>query len=210
MTDDRPLAPEEMLALLERQTRQTQQRMLAPVPWIVTSWGAAWLLGFLTVWSTPGGGNPWFEIPARPAWIVFALLLGAAVIASAVLGIRIGRGVQGASAFPGAVYGLSWSFGSIAAAAIGGALLMHGLPGELASLLFPALYGLVAGLLYLGGAALWRDIPQLVMGLWLLLVSAVAPFAGTPANYLVMGLLGGGGFLAYGVVLFAIRARSAR
>ncbi|WP_193509037.1 hypothetical protein [Cryobacterium sp. BB736] len=206
--DDTPLDPAAMLALLEQQQRKVNNDLIAPVPWILLVWGFAWLLGFLALWSMPGGGNPLFEVPPTIAWLTFVALLIVAIVVSAILGSRIGRGVRGASGFSGAVYGLSWTFGSIAAAGIGAGMVRLGMSSDLAGVLFPALYGLVAGLLYLAGATIWRSISQLVLGLWLLLVSTVSVFAGLPHNYLVMGLAGGGAFLVYGIVLFIIRARS--
>ena len=68
----------------------------------------------------------------------------------------------------------------------------------------------MCGTIYLGGAALWRDRVQLVLGIALLVVSAVAPFAGQPANMLVMSLAGGSLFLAGAVASVVRLSRSTR
>ncbi len=201
--------PAEMLALLESQQRRVDSALLAPIPWLYGIWGTAWLVGFLVLWSAWPGGNPWFRIPGAVAGWTFALLLAASVVASAIFGMRINAGVRGASDFPGAVYGISWSLSGFAFAALGIGLISNGLSPELASVYFPSAYGLMAGTLYLGGAALWRSRSQLVLGIVLLVVGSVAPFAGQPGNNLVLAIGGGGSFLV-GAVVTAIGLRRAR
>jgi hypothetical protein len=67
--------------------------------------------------------------------------------------------------------------------------------------------GLVVGILYLVGGALWQDRVQYGLGAWILAASAAGALAGSPAVYLVMSLAGGGGFLL-AAAWFAVRARS--
>lgn len=202
-------SPAEMLALLESQQRRVDSALLAPIPWLYGIWGAAWLVGFLVLWSAWPGGNPWFRIPGAVAGWTFALLLVASVVASAVVGMRINAGVRGASDFPGAVYGISWSLSGFAFAALGVGLISNGLSPELASVYFPSAYTLMAGTLYLGGAALWRNRSQLVLGIVLLVVGSLAPFAGQPGNNLVLAIGGGGAFLV-GAVVTAVGLRRSR
>ena len=202
-------SPAEMLALLESQQRRVDSALLAPIPWLYGIWGTAWLVGFLVLWSAWPDGNPWFRIPGAVAGWTFALLLVASVVASAVVGMRINAGVRGASDFPGAVYGISWSLSGFAFAALGVGLISNGLSPELASVYFPSAYALMAGTLYLGGAALWRSRSQLVLGIVLLVVGSLAPFAGQPANNLVLAIGGGGAFLV-GAVVTAVGLRRTR
>jgi hypothetical protein len=197
---DREPGPAEMLGLLEKQQRRVDSALLAPVPWLYAIWGLTWLVGFLMLWSAHPGGNPWFSIPGPIAAWTFAGLLVVTIAASAVLGMRINTGVRGASDFPGAVYGISWSLCGFAFAAVGVGLISNGLSSELASIYFPSAYALMAGTLYLAGAALWRNRGQLVLGVVLLAVGSVAPFAGQPGNNLVMAIGGGGAFLVGAVV----------
>ena len=202
MTDpaDESLPPAEMLRLVQQQQDRVVRSLSGPIPWLYAIWGTSWLVGFLLLWSSWPGGNPWFQIPGLVAGIAFAVLMVASIVASAVLGIRIGRGVRGASDFQGAVYGLSWSICGAAFAAVGMGLISNGLSTELASIYFPSAYALMVGTLYLGGAALWRDKGQLVLGIVLLSAGSVAPFFGAPTNNLVMALVGGGAFLIGAVV----------
>ena len=198
-----------MLALLEAQQRRVTGALLAPIPWLYGIWGVAWLVGFLALWSGRADGNPWFSIPGPLAWVVFGVLIAGSAVASAVIGFRINRGVRGVSTFSGVVYGMSWSLCGTAFALLGVGLISNGLSSDLSSLYFPSAYALMCGTLYLGGAALWRDKGQLVLGIVLLVVASVAPFFGAPANYLVMAIAAGGTFLV-GALVSALRLRPGR
>ncbi len=189
-----------MMAVLRDQQRRVDIAILRPIPWLYGIWGVAWLAGFLALWSAWDGGNPFFRIPGIIAAIIFAALIIGSIVASAVIGSRINRGVRGESDFQGAVYGMTWSLSGLAFFALGSGLAFNGASDELISVYFPSAYGLLAGTLYLGGAALWRDRGQLVTGIILLVVSSLAPFAGQPGNNLVMALGGGGTFLAAAAV----------
>jgi len=68
----------------------------------------------------------------------------------------------------------------------------------------------VAGLIYLMGAALWRSLDQLVLGVIIAVVGAVAPLFGAPTNNLVMAVLGGGAFLVAAIVMRVSLSRRAR
>jgi hypothetical protein len=198
--DDAPADIREMLRLSQQQSDKMSSVFDRPTTIIVLTWGVAWFVGFLTLWSATEG-NPWFRTPIVPAGIVFTVLMVAGIIVSAVVGSRTSRGMRGAVAFQGTVYGISWAIACMAVPFFGGALLANGMSPELAALFYPAGYSLVVGILYLAGAALWNDKPMLGVGIWIIVVGIGAPFFGAPTNYLVMGLLGGGAFLVYGVWL---------
>ena len=209
--DDEPLqSPDEALALIREQQRSVEREQLGGVPWILGVWAVAWGLGFLALWSGYDGGNPWFQLPLPLAGSIFGALLVAAIVTSAVVGARIGRGVRGDSAFSGAIYGVSWVVGSAAVFVTGIALSRAGADGALLSLYYPAAYALVAGLIYLMGAALWRSLDQLVLGVIIAVVGAVAPLFGAPTNNLVMAVLGGGAFLVAAIVMRVSLSRRAR
>jgi hypothetical protein len=203
------LTPDGMLQLVRDQQRQVEQRQLAPVIWLLVSWGVAWFVGFLMLWSAWPGGNPWFQVPGLVAGVTFGVLIAAAIAASVILGVRIGRGVKGQSTFAGAVYGSSWSISGAAFALVGVGLMQNGMSTELASLYFPSAFALMAGVLYLAGAALWRNVGQLVLGIAILVVASIAPFFGQPTNNLVMALGGGGAFLIAAIAT-AVSLKSGR
>ena len=175
----------EMLDLIDGQQRRVDRGLRMPVVWLYTVWAVAWLVGFLALYLAQLGA---FDPVA--AGIVFGALIVASIVASAVIGSRIGRGVRGDSQFAGTVYGISWSVCSIAFALLGIGLIAEGMPGDLAGIYFPSAYALMCGTLYLAGAAIWHDRLQLVLGLALLLVAAVAPFLGLGPNLLLMAIAG--------------------
>lgn len=209
-TDDSIESADAALALIREQQRTVERRQLGGVPWILGVWAVSWGVGFFALWSGYEGGNPWFQIPLELAAAIFAVLLVAAIVTSAVIGIRIGRGVSGASGFGGAIYGISWSVSSVAVYLIGVALIRAGADDVVISLYFPAAYALIAGLLYFMGAALWRSIDQLVLGAIIIVSAVVAPFFGAPTNNLVMAILGGGSFLVAAIVMHLNLRRGVR
>lgn len=202
--DEAPLDPAEALALAERQQRAVGLSFVKPVMVLYTIWGVAWLVGFLVLWlAHTVEWMPW--IVAGPT---FGVLIIAAIVASGIIGSRIGRGVQGSSAYQGIVYGLAWPIIGIAFGFVGAGLIRQGMSSELASLYFPSAYALMVGILYILGAALWNARSQFVLGVVLIVLGSAAPFFGAPANNLVMAF-GGLAFLI-GAVHFAIVARRVR
>lgn len=207
--DEAPPSADEALALIREQQRAVERNQLGGIPWILGVWALAWGVGFFALWSGYGG-NPWFSIPLGVAGTLFGALIVSAIVVSAIVGARIGRGVHGQSAFSGAVYGVSWAVGSGVIFAIGMALSRAGAEADVMSLYYPAGYSLVAGLIYLMGAALWRSIDQLVLGIIIAVVGAIAPFFGAPTNNLVMAVLGGGAFLVAAIVMQLSLGKAAR
>lgn len=183
MNDDNSGDAREMLDLIDGQQRRVDRGLRLPVVWLYSIWAFAWLVGFLALYLAVLG-----VLDPVAAGIVFAVLIVASIVASAVIGSRIGRGLRGQSQFAGTVYGISWSVCSIAFALLGIGLLAQGMPDDLAGIYFPSAYALMCGTLYLGGAALWHDTVQLVLGLALLVVGAVVPFLGLGPNLLVLAI----------------------
>lgn len=202
--DDAPLDPAAMLALSERQLGRMDSIATRPVAIMLTTWAVAWLVGFFVLWSGYPQSHSPLSVPLPVATAVFTLLIAGAIVLSATVGVRISRGIRGASRFSGLVYGLTWPISGTAFWLLGVGLLHNGMPVDLTLIFFPAGYSLMVGLLYLAGAALWRAPVQLILGLWILTVGLAAPFAGFPGNLLVMSLAGGGGF-ALGAVAVALR-----
>lgn len=203
--DEGHLDPAEALALAESQQRAVGLSFVKPVALLYLVWGVSWLLGFLALWL--GYVTEW--VPISAAGIAFGVLITAAIVTSAIVGSRIGRGVQGSSEFQGIVYGLSWPLTGFAFAAVGMGLISQGMSTELASVYFPSAYALMVGILYMVGGALWNARSQLVLGIVLLVIGSVAPFFGAPHNNLVMAIGGGGAFLI-GAAHFMIVLRRLR
>ena len=201
LDDTLPLAPAEMLALLTEQQRSVTAKMGGFVPVIMAAWGGAWLLGFGALWLIDGL-RPAFSLPIAVAVGIFIAVLVVAIGASIWLGVRSSRGVKsgGGSDFSGTVYGVTWTAGSLAIGAIGGALVQNGLSPELANLFYPSIFIFFVGVMYIMAGAIWRAVPSVVAGGWLLLLAAVAPFLGYPWHYLLFALAGGLGFLAFSIL----------
>lgn len=206
--EDAPLDPAAMLALSTGQQKRVSSQFVRPVVTMLAAWGVAWLVGFLALWLALEAEAP-FSVPSAVAGPLFGILIAGAIVLSIVIGSRMSRGLRGSSVFSGAVYGWTWSIASFAVFLVGQSLVNAGMPVELSMLYYPTIYGVVAGILYLAGAALWTDKTQLFLGLWIIVVSVASSFAGTPTNLLFMALLGGGGFLV-GAAFVLVRTRAAR
>lgn len=195
--------PAEMLAILQRQQDRINRRLAAYVPAILLAWGIAWFVGFGMLWLIDGA-KPGVSVPLPVAVVVFIALMIAALVVSAVLGIRSSRGIRpsAAAAFSGTVYGLTWTVAFIAMFVFGSGLVRNGMPPELSNIYYPTASTLLVGLLYFVGAGIWQAKPMLWLGGWIIVVALVAPFFGYPANYLVFALAGGGVFLAGSLVIW--------
>lgn len=197
---DAPLDPAAMYSLLQNQQRSVETQMGAFVPYITLAWGLTWLIGFGSLWLIDGL-QPTFSLPIAVAVPIF---IGTILISggfSAWLGIRSGRGMRGnsASAFTGTVYGITWSIGATALAVFGGALRSQGMTAELANFYYPSAYVLFAGIMYIIAGAIWRAIPSLIAGCWLVVIAVVAPFFGYPNHYLFLAIAGGLSFIALSI-----------
>jgi hypothetical protein len=209
MTDEDALSPAEMLALASNQQRSIEGRTASFVPALLLMWGGVWVLGFGALWLSCG---PLPGLPLPVAVSIVGGLLVIAVVVSAVLGIRSGRGIRGntAAAFSGAVYGSAWTIGGLAIFAIGQGLVAAGMEGDVLSIFYPVTFVLFAGIMFIVGAAIWQAMPMLLVGIWTTLVSVIAPFLGYPTHYLGLAIGGGLGFVCLGIVSFGHLARLRR
>lgn len=209
--EEEALAPAEMLALMQAQQRSMEGRIAAFVPVLLTAWGVAWLVGLGSLWSIDGM-RPGLAVPPVVALAIAAALIVGAIVLSAVLGARSGRGMRrdAATAFPAIVYGCTWSVGTVAIVVLGLGLLANGMDAALARIFFPTALVLFAGLMFVVGAAVWRAVPMLILGGWIVVVAAAAPFFGYPAVLLVLAVGGGFGFLVLAVLSFRHLARLRR
>ena len=189
--ENEPLGAAEALALLENEQRNVQQKMGAFVPTMTAAWGAAWLLGFGVIFAQSMLG---FPLPI--AIVTFIVLLLAAAAVSTVFGIRSSRGIRSSwqSSFTGTVYGCTWSFGSVALAAIGGGLSYNGMSEQLASHFYPTAYLFFIGIMYIVAGAIWPTFFTIVTGGQLVLVAVISLFIPAPYHLLFLSLAAGAGF----------------
>jgi hypothetical protein len=198
--DDAPLSPGESLELAEAQ-RAAVARALGVDPVVLyATWGVAWCAGFgLLGLSATGTG-----VPLALSAVVFAALMAWGLVVTAVQSRRAGRGITGSSAMAGAFYGWSWLLGFAGLGAVISATARLTQDDRVFALLWPAGSGLLVGVLYMVGAAVWREPYQFGLGVWVLLTTTTGALIGVPGLYAVMSLAGGGGFLASAAV-FAVR-----
>ena len=159
-------------------------------------WGAVWLVGYGAMWLTARDD----DTPSVAAGVVAVAGGVLALVVTIVHITRRTRGIAGASARQGAMYGWAWAIGFLAQSMIVGGLARAGASNEVTALAANAIAALVVGLLYLTGGVLWRSSAMYVLGGWIALVGAGAALAGLPGSYLLMALAGGGGMLVAAAV----------
>jgi len=201
--------PQEAMLTYYKQSKRTLMDLTVASRGAYLAWGVAWLIGFGALWisqrSTSGAPSVW-------AFIVFTTVLVAAWVVSAVVGIRSGRSVQGNSSFSGAIYGWAWvlSF-SAGIFMVAWFCKTYTITPAISGMLYTAVSALIAGTLYIAGAAIWQDRSMLVIGSWMLALTVWGIVVGLPQAYLVMALAGGGGMLvAFAHETWSIHRRTAR
>lgn len=201
-TDDAaPMA--DALAIIERTRSHAASRLTPNVAVYYGVWGVAWL----------AIGIVWFLARidavglAAAAWTTLAVVI-AAIVVSAVTGIRSGRGVRGRSSTQGLWYGLAWPISMSLLGVIVGAVGSLGVGSEVMAVLSPALFVSLAGGLYLVSGAIWTSKVDYLLGAWIMVVATASVLVGLPASPLVIGVGGGGALLLVGVRA-ALRGRPA-
>jgi len=189
---DDELGAAEALQIVERQQRAVAAQMGSFVPLMTAAWGVAWLLGFGALFANEVAG-----LPLTIAIPVFVVLLVGAGAVSTYLGFRAGRGIRATrhGRFTSTVYGVTWSFGSVALAAIGGGLGYNGMSGELASHFYPSIFLFFTGIMYILAGAIWPTVFTVVTGGQLVIIAVVSLFIPAPFHLLFLALAGGAGYL---------------
>lgn len=191
----------EMFAVMQSTRRRTQSRLVRSYTWLLVVWAIAWAVGFTALWLSRGfGGVP--LLPGAVGATVFGVSLGAAVVWSIVTGVRsAGSGIRGRSQMQGALYGWSWTIAMVGASLLTAGLERAGLSEELAALLYPGIFILMVGVLYLAGGALWRSYAQYALGIVMIVLAVVATFVGAPYHYLVYATAGPAAMLIGAILL---------
>lgn len=206
--DPTVLDPAEQLQLVARTQARTQRALAPDERLLFGAWGVAWFVGFGVMWLTSPlrDGGALVPLPGLVVGSLFFLLLLAAGVLTAWHSIRAGRGVTGPSNRTGAMYGWGWPLGFAMLPCIVLSAERLGASPEATAMMWPAVSGLIVGLLYIGGAAAFDDPLQFAIGAWIMVTTGVGCLLGLLPLYLVMCLAGGGGFLA-AAAWFAVRRR---
>jgi hypothetical protein len=202
--DDTPADAADALAIIAR-AQSRAGRLLTPNSAVLYAiWGVAWLVNGTMTWGIDRG---WFGSLGWLAGVALAVLLLAGLAVSVVVGLRSTRGVHSDVGVRNGLYAASWIISFVALTLLLLGVQRAGLPEPVVAVLYPGAYVFLAGALYLAAGALWRDVPQYVLGVWTIAVGVVSVFAGHPANDLIMAFGGGGGLLVAAAFVQRRRAR---
>jgi hypothetical protein len=176
-----PSEAEEALASIQAMMKKTRRAVSSSGAYIfLIIWGVVWLIGFLCSQFLP-------QAIGGYAWMVMDILGG---IASAMAGIRLGRGVRSSSAIPsGKRIGLFWLLLFLyVVAAIGVAWPTDGKQIAMFIILFVMVGWIAMGLLL--------SFASVRAGLAITALALIGYFLLPGIFYLWMAILGGGGMIA--------------
>ncbi|MEV7097352.1 hypothetical protein AB0M80_31335 [Amycolatopsis sp. NPDC051045] len=199
--DDEPMSAEESLNLIAQQNRRTRRELGGGPARMLAAWAFAWIVGwgFTYVAVLPG-----VAIPGWVGGVLVAVLFAAAIAYTGYVSARAGRGIRGPSRTVGAMYGYSWALASIGLTVIDIRITQFGsLTSDQVSLLWSGTWLLLTGVLYLAGGMVWQDKLMYGLGAWMIVSAGLSVVVGFPANFLVLAVCGGGGFLLAAIVYFA-------
>ena len=204
--DDAPLDPAAGAALVAAQRARVAEATDVDPRLLFGVWGAAWLVGFGALYAV-AGDRPLVDGDPDLALGLFALIILAAVAVTATHIARRTAGVHGGSAVQGAMYGWSWFLGFVGVFALAAALTDAGADPVVVQTAMTVVPPTLVGVLYMAGAAIWRDRTQFALGVWISAVTIAAAFVGLPSMLAVMAVAGGGGMLVAGAVSAGRRRR---
>jgi hypothetical protein len=204
--DDEPMSAEESLNLIAQQNRRTRRELGGGPARMLAAWAFAWIVG----WGFTYFATRTENVPGWLGGVVVAVLFVAAMVYTGVVSARAGRGIRGPSKTVGAMYGYSWALSSVGLTVIDIRITQFGsLSSDQVSLLWSGTWLLLTGVLYLTGGMLWQDKLMYGLGAWMIVSAGLSVLVGFPANFLVLAICGGGGFLLGAIVYFA-REKSGR
>ncbi|WP_372669109.1 hypothetical protein [Amycolatopsis kentuckyensis] len=203
--DDEPLSAEESLNLIAQQNRRNRRELGGGPARMLAAWALAWIVG----WGFTYFATQTESIPGWVAGVLVAVLFLGAMAYTAFVSARAGRGIRGPSKTVGAMYGYSWALTSIGLTVVDIRITsFQALSSDQVSLLWSGTWLLLTGVMYLAGGMLWQDKLMYGLGAWMIVCSALSVLVGFPANFLVLAVCGGGGFLLGSIVYFVREKKS--
>lgn len=198
--DPAPMSAEESLNLIAQQNRRMRREFGGGPARTLAAWALAWLLGWGFTYVAVQPGVP---IPGWVGGVLVAVLFVVAMVYTAYVNARGSRGIRGPSRTAGAMYGWAWMLSSIGLSVIDIRITnFQVLSSDQVSLLWSGSWLLLTGVMYLAGGTLWQDKLMYGLGAWMIVSAAASVLVGFPANFLVLALCGGGGFLIASIVYF--------
>ncbi|MGW5723205.1 hypothetical protein ACWEVP_44030 [Amycolatopsis sp. NPDC003865] len=203
--DDEPLSAEESLNLIAQQSRRNRRELGGGPARMLAAWAFAWIVG----WGFTYFATRTESIPGWVGGVVVAVLFLAAMGYTGYVSARMGRGIRGPSKTVGAMYGYSWALASIGLTVVDVRITaFQSLASEQVSLLWSGTWLLLTGVMYLAGGMVWQDKLMYGLGAWMIVCSGLSVLVGFPANFLVLAVCGGGGFLLGAIVYFTREMKS--
>ncbi|MFJ7219000.1 hypothetical protein [Amycolatopsis sp. NPDC098790] len=203
--DDEPLSAEESLNLIAQQNRRNRRELGGGPARMLAAWAFAWIVG----WGFTYFATRTESIPGWVGGVLVAVLFVAAMVYTGYVSARAARGIRGPSKTVGAMYGYSWALVSTGLTVVDVRITQFGtLTSDQVSLLWSGTWLLLTGVMYLAGGMLWQDKLMYGLGAWMIVSSALSVLVGFPANFLVLTVCGGGGFLLASIVYFVREKKS--
>lgn len=201
MDADEPtsFAPQDALKVLDQQTSRATSEFCFNENLLYAVWGVCYSLGFLPLALSVGPGRL-VGLPLGTALGILFAFLAAGIVVSALLSVRATRGTRGASSVQGRMYGLAWCLSFLGVFGVGHRLGPSTLGPDETGLVINGISMMLTSALFMAGGAIWRDVRQFVVGLWISVVTTLALILGLPAYYWLMSLLVGGGLFIATVV----------
>lgn len=188
--DDRTPELDESLAIIEAEQRRAHRALRVNEAAVFGVWAFAWGVGYVAMFLSAGPEGQ----PGLVGAIVFGVLLVAAILATIVHIEGRTRDIGGPETERNTLLGWAWPLGFAGSSLAAGGIGRAGIDGEAAALVYNALPCLVVACLYMASGIAFRDRRQFVLGGWISVVVGIASLAGAPLVYLLMAILGGGGF----------------
>jgi hypothetical protein len=198
--DSPPGSAAESLQLIADQTAVARRGLTVDPLVFNLPWGVAWLVGFGLLYLRFGPDGR--VLVHMPAWVPLTVMfvgMGAAAVITTVVPRRVGRHMSGPSSRQGAMYGWAW-FVTFAAIGSTAERFGHQLPPAQEQLLWSWLCVLATGILFICGAAVFRQASLFVFGLMLVVLDVLGAYAGPGWHSLIIAVGGGGGMIALGVL----------
>ena len=186
---EKPFDPRAALAAISTTQANTRKALGPNVTVLYLVWAATYLLGYGLLHATTHG---WIAIGYPAALLIGAAILLAAIIYSAVLGIRSGTQIRGDSRFAGMAYGFSWmgGFATVAVFSIALSNLLPNAPQTTVGWIINSVAILVVALMYMAGAAIFQDRPMFVLGACFTVLNVAGLLAG-PGAFMAIFAIGG-------------------
>lgn len=199
-TDEEPLDPARMFELMQSTRRHTQRKLDRIYAGLLFAWAVAWFFGFGALWFAKDVGGVAL-IDTGVAWAIFGVLIVAGIVWSVVSGVRsASSGIHGRSQLQGALYGNAWAISMVGTTLITTGLRRSGVSEQTANLMYPAMFILIVGVLYLAGGAVWRSPALYALGIAMIVVASVATFIGSPYHFLLYATVGPAAMVTVGVM----------